>query len=265
MVRLIIRDDDCNYFTRPEDIERVYSQIPDFPVSFATVPTIMDVAGGCPETKGNITPRGIGDNAELVSYLKKRYEEGKCDILLHGITHGYHYRPDGSKIPEMIWRNDEGNLREQIKNSKQYLEDTFDLPITCFVAPSNQIMKNGIRAVYENGLNYSGIIPISFQRDVDFKSIGNYVKRIWVRATKKIPYPQVMVYSTHKELNACNTVSFEYLKKMFEYCKRLDSPLAINVHYWHMRDYQENYKGFFDFIHYALDNGALPARMRDCL
>ena len=117
MVRLIIRDDDCNFFTRPEDIERVYSQIPDFPVSFATVPTIMDVAGGCPETKGNITPRGIGDNAELVSYLKKRYEDGKCDILLHGITHGYHFRPDGSKIPEMIWRNDEGNLREQIKRT----------------------------------------------------------------------------------------------------------------------------------------------------
>ena len=43
MVKLIIRDDDCNFFTRPEDLEHVYRSISDFPVTFAVVPEVTDV------------------------------------------------------------------------------------------------------------------------------------------------------------------------------------------------------------------------------
>ena len=70
MVRLIIRDDDCNYFTRPEDLEHVYRSLPNFPISFAVVPEVTDVYGGCPETMNNTKPRPVGDNNELVEYLK---------------------------------------------------------------------------------------------------------------------------------------------------------------------------------------------------
>ena len=38
MVKLIIRDDDCNFFTRPADLQHVYRSIPNFPVTFAVVP-----------------------------------------------------------------------------------------------------------------------------------------------------------------------------------------------------------------------------------
>ena len=265
MVKLIIRDDDCNYFTRPEDIEKVYAELPGFPVSFAVVPTVTDCYGGCPETKGNETPMPVGENLALVSYLKERYNNGECDLLLHGITHGYRFKSDGTKIPEMIWRNEEKGLSETIGKNKRYLEETFGVPISCFVAPSNHIKKNGIRAVYENEMNFSGIIPIDFQREVNVQSIGNYIKRVWLRATLQIPYPQVMNYSTHKELNACNNINEDYLKKMFSYCNKIDSPMAINVHYWHMREFPELYKGFFEFIKYALDCGAVAVRMRDCL
>lgn len=265
MVKLIIRDDDCNYFTRPEDIEKVYSELPGFPVSFAVVPTVTDCYGGCPETKGNVTPMPVSENIALIAYLKEKFHKGECDLLLHGITHGYKFKTDGTKIPEMIWRNCETGLSEIIGKNKQYLEETFGIPITCFVAPSNQIKKNGIRAVYENGMNYSGIIPIDFQREFDTQSFRNYIKRILLRATLHIPYPQVMTYTTHKELNACNNIHKEYLMKMFSYCKKIDSPMAINVHYWHMREFPEHYKGFFEFVNYALNNGAVPARMRDCI
>ena len=44
-MKLIIRDDDANFFTHPEDIEKAYSEIPDFPVSFAVVPMVVDVIG----------------------------------------------------------------------------------------------------------------------------------------------------------------------------------------------------------------------------
>lgn len=265
MVKLIIRDDDCNYFTHPVDLEKAYRQLPDFPVSFAVVPTVTDVTGGCPETKGNEVPMPIGENTELVEWLKSRYALGHCDILLHGITHGYRFSENGIKIPEMVWRNNDKELVDLISRQKQYLESVFDIPITCFVAPSNRLMRNGIRAVYKNEMNYSGIVPLDFQRDIDIRSISNYIKRMWVRTIERLPYPNVLDYSTHKELNACNTTDLDYLKRMFSFCVKIGSPMAINVHYWHIRDYPNQYKGFFDFIKYALDYGALPARMRDCL
>lgn len=265
MVRLIIRDDDCNFFSRPEDLEKVYSSIDEFPISYAVVPVVIDVLGGCPDTKGNLKPRPIGDNKELVDYLTNRFAEGKCDLLMHGLSHEYQFNKNGQKVPEMIWRDKEPDLQHLIYSKKQYLEELFGTTINCFVAPSNHIKRNGIKAVYESGMNFSGIIPIQFQRDISFSSVSNYIKRFWIRATKGFPYPGVLDYKTHKELNACNTVGFDYLKSLFEFCLRTDSPMAINVHYWHIREFPEIYKGFFDFVHYAMDNGAIPSRMRDCL
>ena len=58
---------------------------------------------------------------------------------------------------------------------------------------------------------------------------------------------------------------YDYLIRMYDYCDQRNLPLAINVHYWHIRDHEEIYKGFFDFIHYALDNGAIPARLSDVI
>ncbi len=263
MVKLIIRDDDCNYFTRPEDIEKVYSQIPDFPVSFAVVPTVTDVIGGCPETKGNATPRFIGDNKEIVDYLKNKLKTGKCDVVLHGISHGYKYTDDGTKIPEMIWRDGDTSLSRTIATWKTTLEGLFNYPINCFVAPSNRIGKHAIQAIYQNDLNFSGIIDIHFSRDVSIKSVCNYIKRFYLRAVTHFAYPGIMDYGTHKELNANNHTSYDYLAKLYDYCEKHDYPLAINVHYWHMRENPEHYEGFFKFIKYAIDRGAIPTKLSD--
>ncbi len=262
-VKLVIRDDDANFFTKVEDLEKVYSSIPDFPISYAVVPTVVDVLGGCPDTEGNIKPMYIGENAELVNYFKNRVKNGKCDILLHGIHHEYK-TINGLKTPEMLWRETDDNLSELIGFWKTNFSELFDYNVKCFVAPSNKIGKNGIKAVYENGMNYSGIIPISFQRDVNTYSILNYIRRFVVRAVKGFPYPGVLDYGSHLELNACNTIDYDYLVKLFKYCEGLNSPMAINVHYWHIRDFPEYYKGFFDFVKYAIDHGAVPSRMSDC-
>lgn len=263
MVKLIIRDDDCNFFTRPEDLEFVYRSIPHFPVTFALVPEVTDVCGGCPETKGNTRPHPIGDNKQLVTYLKQKLAEGKCDIVLHGINHEYKYDKYGSKIPEMIWRNNDPDLKQNIARCKIYLEKTFNRSINCFVAPSNQILPNGIEAICSNNMNYSGIISLSFNRSLTLKSLVNYVKRWGVRLFLGFPYPGVMDYGTHLELNATNRTSYDFLKRMFLYCDKYDKPLAINVHYWHMRDNESYYKGFFSFINYALEKGAVSTRLSD--
>lgn len=40
MVKLAIRDDDANFFTKVEDIEFVYKDFEGFPISFAVVPHV---------------------------------------------------------------------------------------------------------------------------------------------------------------------------------------------------------------------------------
>lgn len=73
MVKLAIRDDDANFFTKVEDIEFVYKDFEGFPISFAVVPHVMDVStkGTCSDTKGNTTPRDIDKNIELCLCLEK--------------------------------------------------------------------------------------------------------------------------------------------------------------------------------------------------
>lgn len=263
MVKLIIRDDDANFFTKAEDLEKVYNRISDFLVTFAVIPTVTDVIGGCPETKGNETPRFVGDNKELVEYFTKKLKDGECDVVMHGITHGYKYTAQGVKIPEMIWRDGEEDLAATIGKWKCQLEDLFHYPINCFVAPSNKIGTRSVQAVYKNDLNLSGIIDIKFHRDITFSSVCNYLKRFYLRATTKFAYPGLMDYDTHKELNANNHIGYNYLVSLYHYCDKHDYPLAINVHYWHMRENPDHYEGFFKFIEYAISHGAIPTKMSD--
>lgn len=263
MVELIIRDDDLNFFTKYEDVEKVYKEIEGFPVSFAAIPEVTDISrvGKCPETKGNKEPQWIGNNSELVMWMKEKLSKGKIDVLMHGLTHGY--KPEiGKQDAEMQWR-DEKELLQEIKEQKARMQDVLNYPITVFVAPSNKISKYGIKCVEESGLNFSGIIPLQFQREMTLLNIRNYIKRFYVRALYRIPYPGVLKYSNHLELNACVVGGFDYLEKIYSFCDNKNLPMAINVHYWHMRDYPNNYKDFFRFIHWAIEKGACPARMSD--
>lgn len=270
MVQLIIRDDDLNFFNRPEDIEKAYRRMPDLAISFACVPFIMDLStkGNCPETKGNTIPRPFGNNQDLVEYLKKGIKEGKYDILLHGNTHEYRFDSAGNRHSEMIWRKYSDTVK-RIPEGKSYLENLFDTSITWFAAPSNIISKENLRAVYENNLNYSGIIRMRFDRDISFRSIHNYAKRMYYWYAKKIHYPGLFNYGTHLEINATplpsldQDVIYGYFTHLFDFCKKHDLPLAINVHCWDMRDHPEKYDAFFSFVKYAIAHGAVPSRFRD--
>ncbi|MGI6124710.1 MAG: DUF2334 domain-containing protein [Acetivibrionales bacterium] len=270
MVQLLIRDDDLNYFNRPDDIEKAYSRMPDLPISFACVPYIMDLStkGNCPETKGNTIPRPFGDNHELVEYIKKGIEGGKYDVLLHGCTHEYKIDIIGNRYPEMVWR-DSADLEEKIPAGKRYLEDLFETEIHWFASPSNTISKENLRVVYKNKLNYSGIIRLRFDRDLTFRSVWNYGKRLYYNYFSKIHYPGVFDYGTHLKFNASplpsldQKVVYRHFTHLFDFCQKHDCPLGINVHCWDMRDHPEKYDAFFSFIEYAIAHGAVPSRFRD--
>lgn len=267
MVKLAIRDDDMNFFTKVEDIEYVYRDFNHFPISFAVIPKVMDVStvGACPDTRGNSTPKDISANRELISWLRQQLENGSADVLLHGETHEYKFI-SGKRFAEMEWREKEYNLVSSIKNNRKLLEDSIGHPISCFVAPSNKIARKCIKAVAENGLNFSGIIDIKFSRAFTLRNIYNYIKRWSLRVMTNLPYPGVMKYSDHLEISACLLQSYDYLVRMFEYCKKHSLPMVVNVHYWHLRDNPKELKMLRSFVmDYAIPNGAEPSTVSSIL
>lgn len=266
MVKLAIRDDDMNFFTKVEDIELVYKDFGCFPISFAVIPSVLDVStkGACPDTKGNTIPRYVGDNHQLVEWLKNKLKNGECDVLLHGINHSYKYI-DGVRYAEMQWRDKEPDLKTSIDGWKQTLSNLFDYPITCFVAPSNKITKYCLQTVETCGLNFSGIVPMKFNERFTMKNICNYIHRWVFRAVTRLPYPGVYQYSWHKEVNACLLQSYEYLVKMFDYCNKHNLPMAINVHYWALRDRPQELDMLLRFVQYAREKGAIPSKISDII
>lgn len=266
MVKLAIRDDDMNYFTKVEDIEHIYKDFEGFPITYAVIPEVLDVStkGACSDTKGNTTPRFIGDNKELVEWVKAKLAKGECDVLMHGINHNYKYI-DGVRRAEMQWRDKEPNLKQTILHWKKNLSELFDYDITCFVAPSNRISKYCLSIVEDCGLNFSGIVPMKYNERSTLRNICNYIHRWVFRAITRLPYPGVYKYSGHKEINACLLQSYEYLVKMYEYCHKHNLPMVINVHYWALRDKPKDYDALFHFIKYAKSQGAIPAKLTDIM
>ncbi len=266
MVKLIIRDDDMNYFTKVDDIKRIYKELHGFPISFAVILTVLDVStmGACPDTKGNTTPRYVGDNIELVNWIKCEYEKGNVDILLHGITHSYKYHK-GKRLFEMHWRDGEENLAATLKHWKEELSSLFNCDIKVFVAPGNRVTKHTLYCAIEAGMNFSGLITHKFDRTLSFKNLSCYVKRWSMRISTGLQYPGVLEYSDHKEINACPLREEEYLYKMFEWCKKHESPMAINVHYWDLREKPEQLAKLVKFVDFALGHGAVPTKISDVL
>lgn len=260
MVRLAIRDDDTNYFTKPEDLESVYADFGNFPITFAVIPTVTDAV--CPETNGNTEPQWIGDNATLITYLKDRLQKRTCDVIMHGITH--QYGPYGE--PEMVWRNDDPELSNALKYWKQRLEETFNYPITCFSSPSGQILKNGVNAVTACGMNLSDVIHQSFERDKTLRNYAMYGKRWMCRLLYGIPYPGVLYYSDHTEIIANTLHDIDYSVKVFNFCDRHNLPMVLNVHYWQLRDREGELGQLKSFvIDYALRHGAEPCTISHIL
>lgn len=256
-----------NFFTKVEDIECIYKDFDNFPVSFAVIPAVKDIStqGSCPETKGNTTPRSFEENTELVDWLRNKLDKGQADVLLHGINHDYKFI-NGNRLAEMQWRDKQSDLSSLIAGHKSALEDVLNHKINCFIAPSNKISKYCLSAVIENKMDFSGIVPINFQRHFTIKNVSNYFKRWYHRIFDGLPWPGVLKYSDHLEINACILQSPRYLRKMFDYCVKHNLPMVINVHYWHLRDNPHALEMLRSFVmDYAIPNGAVPSTISQVL
>lgn len=277
---LVIRDDDLSYWTKVNDIERIYKPLFDkkIKISFATIPFAVKMfnAGNFDtfyQDENSSLP--IEKNKEIVEYIKEKINDGLVEIMLHGYNHLYSFECDGvtkTATKENLQNSRELNkkinflgeynyqdyqtLYKKTKEGKEYLEDIFKLKITNFVPPSNQIKRNGIKAIYNNKLNLSGLIGKKYDREISLKGIMTYLDRVIFSFTNKdITYPKIANYGRHKELPGyafTPVTNFDKYEKQLEYCIKNNLPFQIATHYWELEDELKN--RFYKFIDKMIEN-----------
>jgi hypothetical protein len=237
-VKVALRDDDTCYFTAPEALERVYHDVWDrVPVCLATVPRAIGYERvGIPREHWRSGEAfALGQNYDLVPFLKDAIARRRATIALHGYTHqdyadGFEFQaaPD----PE---RRVQDGLRE--------LRDTLGAPISAFVPPHNALSKRGLSAVASAGLNILGSF-LSFRpsmRAWDLATPANWWRVRRYRASTgrakadRLVYPYVLRYSRHSEFGCHSLVpgtTVEDLTSGFDEARRAGGDFCLATHYW---------------------------------
>lgn len=278
---LVIRDDDLSYWTKVNDIERIYKPLFDkkIKISFATIPYSVQMfnAGNFNtfyQDENNST--AIGENQDLVDYIKEKIDEGLVEIMLHGYNHLYSFECDGIiktsteinlKKPRELTKKinflgeysyqDYETLFNKTKKGKEYLEDLFNIKVTNFVPPSNHIGSKGIKAIIDNNLNLSGLIGKAYNREITVKGILTFLDRVnFALRNKSIIYPKIADYGKHKEIVGyalTPTTNWDKYCNQFKYCIDNNLPFQIATHYWEFDS--EMKEKLYRLVDKAIENG----------
>lgn len=291
MKKLVIRDDDLSYWTKPEDIDKVYKSLFDkkIKISFATIPFSVEMfnAGNFNtfyQDENSSMP--IGKNKETVEYIREKIDDGLVEIMLHGFNHLYSFECEGiiktatkenlqkpralnKKINFLGEYNYQAyeTLNKITKEGKEYLEDIFKVKITNFVPPSNQIGESGIKAISNNKLNLSGLIGKKYDRELSLKGLMTYLDRVIFSFTNKdITYPKIADYGKHKELSGyalTPSTNLDRYERQIEYCLKHNLPFQLATHYWELDE--ELRDKFYVFIEKIIENGFKSRFLKEVL
>ncbi len=290
MKYLVIRDDDISYWTKPEEIERVYKPLFEkgIKVSFAVIPKSVkmfypgDFEKMYQDEKSAVS---IGENEEITVYVRDLVEKERAEIMLHGYNHLYFISVNDKKYianKENLdrFRKERANitflgeymdayevLYEKTRKGRRYLETLFDMRIKNFVPPSNQIAREGVNAVSQNGLNISGIAGRRYDRESNITGFYAYLKRIVFKLKhKNITYPFIIDYKDHKELAGyafTPSTDWKRYERQLEFCAQNNLPFQLATHYWELKGALLD--RFYEFIDYALSKGFKSAFLKDVL
>ena len=239
MRKYFIRDDDTSYFTSVEQLKSAYEDLWCYgPIGLAIIPfSVKTLNQG--ET-GNLiqdsnSEHFIGENIELVNYIKKLIKEDKVYIMLHGYNHYYLPSENNSKYPyrvaEFIYRSDQLRI---IKEGKEALENLFGVPIKWFIPPSNALTIETISACDSLQLNLPLLYPL---KDRFTANLLNNPKTFFVNRFNIISnfnYP--LRFKNHLEIKCTSYTSVTDFNSNYVRRKR---NMVIATHYWELLKYPE--------------------------
>jgi len=243
-MKFILRDDDTCYFTKPEELSKAFGNLWDtIPVSLAVVPFVgKGLKTVVPKNyweSNKIFP--VGENKELVLFLKKLLKEKKICLMLHGYSH-----QDFPKGYEFVAGD---NLYQKVKKGKEYLENIFETKITTFVPPHNAVSEKGWKAVIKNGLNISGIHNFPHFSRLKYPYYWPiFFKKCFFKPKTGYSYPYPIDFKDHKEIpyfSLSEKLSFEKIKKAFNAVYKKNGVFCLATHYTSLQE-KNIYKGLLE-------------------
>ena len=249
---LLLRDDDINFFTSPDQLLEVYGFLFSYniPINFSVIPAINPSATTesidfgkesyepfiPKQTAGIDKEFPLSDNSEIKSFFSSFY--GKYDILLHGFNHK---SIDGNYEFDS---QDKKKVFQKITNGLEIIDSVFHTHPKTFVAPQDQ---------------YSKVTLECLEKQFNFFSLG------WIDR-KKLPLlslPAYLLMKLRKRnfLNIGKLVLTEHpgcifsqfrkttheISKLDAYIEKYDFTVIV-VHHWEF--YKEN--GKLDLPRYHL-------------
>jgi hypothetical protein len=260
-MRFAIRDDDTNYFTQPEHLERVYSEV------WETCPVTLSVVPFQACTPSGAVPREhwqgeqtfpIGENEALVEFLRERIAKGQVSISQHGFSHrdypgGYEFEAGD-------------DLARKICEGKQYLEDLFGVEVTVFVPPHNALSKRGWEAALRYYRRFLGPLPHKpSKRPWHVGNAMNFLRWRWfcLKQTGKwgptVAYPFPLDYGRYAEFICpplTPLVSLAQLQTSFDAARQARGSFCLATHCWEFNnpDMAETFDRFWRHVLHRTDD-----------
>jgi len=233
-MRIIIRDDDVNYFTEPETLEELYNEVwqRNLIVYFGVIPfQKSEKSGQVPEKYWKSEKIfSVGENTKLIDFIKRKIKEEKVKVMLHG----YHHKNENGK-PEFVGGD---NLIEKVRKGKEYLENLFSCKVEFFVPPHNEISKKGVRTVMKNNMCLFNIPDIFAQ---PISSIPDYIKHRIFWQKYKVPYPYPLKFGKRFQIGCISVYKkskIEEIKKIIKFYKKFkNSTVCFAFHWWELKKF----------------------------
>jgi peptidoglycan/xylan/chitin deacetylase (PgdA/CDA1 family) len=237
-MKIILRDDDLNYFSKIERIKEIYEGIWDkHLIHFAAIPMIFTRQKDVPLIiKAEKDYYEISHNKKLIDFLKEKIKENKIAIWQHGFSH----RIFGNKYE--LERNDEKKLFEELKRGKEILESAFEIKINTLVAPHDRFSKSAILAAekigYERICRDYSPLPREFIPRKEYVNNFSSLLSFWLKHGIQYRYPRELDFGGHKELYFYRIEDFSETnyRKIIKFVQDNQGMLCITSHHLRMGD-----------------------------
>ncbi len=265
-MKVILRDDDTCYYTKVDELEKAFDDL-GVPVTLSVIPfacyahaDTYPFINGMPKSDRSYEP--IGNNTELVEYLKQNIENSRYQIAIHGFHHEYFKCGDTWKEETMFCQLSE--QRKLLLEGKEYLEDCFEIKITEYVAPSNAVSEKIRTVLDETGLNTNSITGKRISRSFSFRYLLCYLKKQLYDLLYKEKYCGVMKYKNHKEIAMFEFLTVNNIMKQYNYCKKHNFDLVLFTHYWDLNNNNAKKEELKKFIEIVKNEGVGFGVLSDC-